>query len=103
MARMRVVSRTILGTKVTTLCVDMGTKSLVTRDLTLTGVFEDSEKLLKALRKAYEDDALKIVQVMTTEPYNQLLAMREEDFIRLAKPMDPETHKFMDSDEETEE
>ena len=98
MARKRVVSRTILGTKAEVMTVNTVSQKIENVSYLISGTFEDDEKLLKALKKGNETDTIKLVQVVTKEPHNELLAMLEEDFIKMAKPMNPETHKFIEAD-----
>ena len=102
MARERIVSRTINVLCATALCVEVSTATTKNVELELTGVGElTSDQILKALRKEYETDNLKVVTVLSTSKREELYGMREVDFLKYAHRLDPQTRKALaeESDE----
>lgn len=96
MARERAVTRTINVLSASALCVEVSTATTKTLVLELTGVGEmTSEQILKALRKQYETDDLKVVSIMATEKREELYGMSEIDFLKYAHRLDPQTRKAL--------
>ena len=96
MARERIVSRTINVLCATALCVEVSTATTKNVELELTGVGElTSEQILKALRKEYETDNLKVVTILSTSKREELYGMREVDFLKYAHRLDPQTRKAL--------
>lgn len=83
------VTRTINSTKVTTLTVDVTAQATATQVFSLSGTFADNDKLIKALKKEYETDNIKIVSVISSEVEEQLFGMTEQEFMSLAKVLPP--------------
>lgn len=101
MARIRMVTRTIEVIEVNALCVDLTTAQTETRTLELTGAGTlTDDALLKALKKTYETDVLKVVAITTRTNREELYGLTELDFLKYAKKLDPETRKML---EETSE
>ena len=108
MARKRMVTRTILTTKATVLCMD--TESLVSeyKDVILPRTYKDDEKLFKAVKNAIDTDTYKAVKIEEKSSVETLYGMDEQDFIDNAKILDPNTRKEIadmeyDSDEDEED
>lgn len=89
MGRIAMVTRTINSTKVTTLTVDVTAQATATQVFSLSGTFADNDKLIKALKKEYETDNIKIVSVISSEVEEQLFGMTEQEFMSLAKVLPP--------------
>lgn len=104
MARERMVTRTITSYEVECLCMDITKAEAIVKTFPLTGDIktEESEKVLKALKKAHEsdDNPIKIVAIQDITTHEELYGMLEIDFLRIAKRLDPETRKFMGGGEE---
>ena len=83
------VTRTINFTEVTALTVDVVAQSTATQVYTLSGTYAENEKLIKALKKEYESDTIKIVSVLSTEVQEKLYGMTEQEFMSLAKVLPP--------------
>ena len=49
------ITRTIIGTKATVLTVDANTMIAGKHEYVISGTYESNDKLLKALKKCYED------------------------------------------------
>lgn len=92
MARTKMVTRTIVTTKCTALCINVETAEPFNQDFTLAGSYDDEKKLLKELKK-YEDESHKIVHVVDTEEVETLYGMSEEDFIKYATVLPPRNTK----------
>lgn len=91
--RKPMVTRTINGTQVKALCLDVKTAQPVTNTYTLSGTFKDESKLLKKLQKLYDTDDLKVVHISETQEINTLYGMDEDYFLAHASILDPETRK----------
>ncbi len=98
MARIRMVTRTIEVIEVNALCVDLTTAQTETRTLELTGAGSLSDDaLLKALKKTYETDVLKVVAITSRTNREELYGLTELDFLKYAKKLDPETRKMLET------
>lgn len=89
MGRIAMVTRTINFTEVTALTVDVIAQSTGTQVFTLSGTFADNDKLIKALKKEYELETVKIVSVISSEVQEKLYGMTEQEFMSLAKVLPP--------------
>lgn len=107
MSRKAIVSRTVIGIKVSALVLNVETAEPSTQTYVLSGSFKgkdeqyDEKKVLKAVKAAYEDDVIKVCKVTSIEECNTLYGMWEQDFIQNAMILDPVTRKpvGMDSDD----
>ena len=95
MARERMVTRTINVTEVSAMCVDVLTQAVDTKKLEISGDVLEGEKLLKAVKSAYETETLKVVAITETTTREELYGMKEIDFIKYAKKLDSD-RKFID-------
>lgn len=89
MARVRMVTRTVVVTVVEVMCVDVTTAGVQIKELELSGSFTDNETILKALKKLYETDTFKVVAVQDVDEKEVLYGMEEIEFIKLAKVLPP--------------
>ena len=113
MARKRMVTRTILTTRATVLCMDTESLKSEYKDVILPRTYKDEEKLFKAVKNAIDTDTYKAVKIEETSSVETLYGMDEQDFIDNAKILDPNTRREMydvsdsddeeDDEEETEE
>lgn len=108
MARKRMVTRTILTTKATVLCMDTESLKSEYKDVILPRTYKDEEKLFKAVKNAVDTDTFKAVKIEETSSVETLYGMDEQDFIDNAKILDPNTRKEIegleyDSDEDEED
>lgn len=86
MARPRMVTRKIMVSKATVLCVDLHTQQTVVNEYTFTGKGEYTRKdLLDQLRDEHETDTIKLVSIQRVSSEERHYGMLEKDFIRLAK------------------
>ena len=96
MARKRMVTRTILTTKATVLCMDTENLTSDYKDVILPRTYKDNEKLFKAVKNAIDTDTYKAVKIEETSSVETLYGMDEQDFINSAKVLDPNTRREID-------
>ena len=101
--RKPIVTRTIISTKVTALCVNPQTAETFEQDFTLSGKIEDKAKALKKVSKSYNDETITVVAIRELSPIEALYGMSETDFIAGAVMLDPATRKAIETDTETTE
>lgn len=102
MARKAIVTRTVIGTEVTTMAVDTIHGEVVNKTYTLSGKFKDGATLLKAVQKAYDTEEIKHVQVVSEKPVNKIYGMWEEDFIQNAMELDENRKPLGQADADVE-
>lgn len=91
--RKPMVTRTIISTRVTALCVDPQTAATFDHEFVLTGKITDKDKALKRISKIYNTENCAIVAIRNLKEVNELYGMDEADFIAGAKILDPATRK----------
>ena len=99
MARKPMVTRTIVTTKATALCLNITTGEPENITVTVPRTYKDEAKLLKAVQAVAETDELKVVHIVATEEVETLYGMTEQDFILGAIVLPPRGTKE-ESDEE---
>jgi hypothetical protein len=99
MARTRMVTRTINVTAIEAMCVDTLTADVSIKELELTGETFTEEKALKALKKEYETDTLKVVAIQKMEVHEEMYGLKEIDFLKVAQKLDPATRKALENEE----
>lgn len=87
------VTRTIESTKVNALCMDIQSAEPMNKEFNLSGTYKDEAKLLKAVQKSFDTDALKVVHIVDSEVINTLYGMDENEFLAHAVVLDPTTRK----------
>lgn len=95
--RKPMVTRTIISTSVTALCVNPQTAETFEQEFTLTGKIDDKDKVLKRVSKLYNTDDCTIVAIRNLKEVNEVYGMNEADFIKGAKILDPVTRKVNES------
>ena len=91
------ITRTVVGTKATVIAVNTMTLSAEKKDLTIAGTFDSNEKLLKALKKLYDNDNEIISAVLSTEKFEELYGVDEAIFMQYAVKLDAKTRKPIDT------
>lgn len=91
--RKPMVTRTIISTQVTALCVNPQTAETFEQEFILIGNVADKDKLLKRISKEYNTDVCTIVAIRSLKKVNELYGMDEADFIAGAKILDTATRK----------
>lgn len=99
MARKRMVTRTVTGTEAEVKVVVISKDEITNIKVTVGGEFTDNDKLLKAIKKETETDDLKVLSVISTTKIDKCYGMLESEFIKLAKELDPETRKALETEE----
>lgn len=85
--RERMVTRTINAVVANTVVYDVAKNEMKVVEFTLTGKLNNGDAL-KALKKAYETDTFKVVNVNSVAVTEQLYGMSEDEFIRYARKID---------------
>lgn len=96
------VTRTIVTTKANVLCLDIVAGEPFNEVVVLPRTYKDDKALMKQVSKLIDNEQRKAVHVVDKEEVETLYGMTEQDFIKLAKPMD-ENRKFIDTEEGDEE
>lgn len=84
MARKRMVTRTIVATEATLLCLDTEVAESCNRKVVLSGTFDSDKAILKAARKQIETDDFRVAKVVNSEVITKLYKMDEAKFIATA-------------------
>lgn len=87
--RESMVTRTILGTKVTALAMDTSTCETINVTYEIGGRHTCDEKLLNKVRKEHDTEDFKIVKIVAVEPFEKRYGMKESDFIAHATVLEP--------------
>lgn len=98
MARLRMVTRTVVGTRASVMCVNTSSAQVEYHDFEVGGKYDNNE-LLKVLKKSFETDELKLIQIDAIDYTDEMYGMLETDFIKLAKKLDKETRKMIETEE----
>lgn len=89
MARSKqMITRTVIGTEVTVLALDVQTAEPQNVTYVLSGKVADEQKMLNAVKREYDTDTLKHVSIVSAHGVNQLYGMYESDFIANAMKLD---------------
>ena len=103
MARKRMITRTILTTKVNALCMDTQTCEACNKDVVLPRTFKDNDKVLKAVKSLIDTPTFKVVDIVDVETVETLYGMNEQKFINESVILDPETRKQLEAEYDTED
>ena len=85
MARVPMVTRTIVTTKVNVMCLDVEKGEPFNVSVTVPRTYKDDEVLLKKVRPLLETETVKSVHVVDKEEIETLYGMTEQEFIQHAK------------------
>lgn len=85
MARVPMVTRTIVATKANVLCLNVQTGEPCNKVITVPRTYKDDEALMKKVRPMLETDVLKPVHIVCKEEIETLYGMPEQEFILYAK------------------
>lgn len=100
MARIRMVTRTVKGTRARVMCLDTETANAMTIVYEIGGTYPDNDKLLKALQKEHGNNPIALVHIVETEEIEELYGMPESVFLAYAKKLPPRNSA---TEEDTEE
>lgn len=103
MARVPMVTRTIITTKASVMCLDVHVGEPLTKVVTVSRTYKSDAELLKKVKPLIETDSVKAVHIVDSEEIETLYGMTEQEFIRYAKVLPPRNATNTDTDTETEE
>lgn len=86
--RESMVTRTVIGTKVTVLSMDTNTCEPYNETYEIAGKHNNNEKLLDKVRKEHDTEFLKVVKILDVEPFEKRYGMKESDFIAYATELE---------------
>lgn len=89
MARVPMVTRTIITTKVNVMCLDIEAGEPCNRYVVVPRTYKDDEKLLKKVKEVLETETLKPVTIVDKEEIETLYGMSEQEFIEHAEVQPP--------------
>lgn len=93
MARVPMVTRTIVATKITALCLNIETGEPFNETVTVSGTFKDEKSMLKAAEKLLNTETERAVHIVFSEEIETLYGMTEQEFIQRAKVLPPRGKK----------
>ena len=99
MARKPMVTRTIKSTNVNVMCFDITHGESMNKQFHISGVYKDTDKLLKVLKLVYETDDVKLVHIVDVSENETLYGMDEQKFIDNAEILPPRTKAEADEQE----
>lgn len=102
MARKRMVTRTIISTVATCMCVNVEQGECINETVEVAGTYTSEEKLLKAIKTAYDTPTVKFVQVVEQHEKETLYGMEEQRFIEQAEILPPRPQKETEPEAEAE-
>lgn len=89
MARVPMVTRTIITTKANVMCLDVQAGEPFNEVVTVPRTYKDNETLLKKVKPLIESETVKAVHIVGVEEIETLYGMTEQDFIQYAKILPP--------------
>ena len=89
MARIPMVTRTIITTKANVLCLDLDKAEPFNKDVVLPRTYKDEKSLMKKVSAIIDDEHTKAVHVVYKEEVETLYGMTEQEFIELATVLPP--------------
>ena len=93
------ITRTVVGTRATVVAVNTKTLLAKKKDLTVAGTFDSNEKLIKALKKLYDNETEVISAVLSAEKFEELYGLDEAIFMKYAVKLDAKTRKPIETAE----
>lgn len=83
------VTRTILTTEVTVLCLDLIKAEPFNKTVILPRTYKDEKAMMKKVSAIIDNDEVKAVHVVDTKVHETLYGMTEEQFISMAEILPP--------------
>lgn len=87
--RKPMITRTMVTTVCTVMCMDITAGEATTVTISLPRTYKDAKTLMKKVKEAVDTDTIKAVHVVETREEETLYGMTEEDFIRQAMVLPP--------------
>lgn len=91
MARVPMVTRTIVATKAIVMCLDVEAGEPLNKEVTVPRTYKDDEALMKKVKPLLETETVKAVHVVSKEEIETLYGMTEQEFIEHAEVLPPRT------------
>jgi Holliday junction resolvasome RuvABC ATP-dependent DNA helicase subunit len=88
------VTRTVSFIRCEIMALDTVNGTVQTVTVDYTGLQKQDDRILKDIKKTWQNDDVALVKITSKEEIEQLYGMREEDFIRYATPMESRTSKI---------
>ena len=85
MARKPMVTRTIVTTIATVLCLDLEKKEPFEKEIKIPRTYKDEKYMMKAVESAVNSDKVKAVHILSTRTEETLYGMTEQKFIENAE------------------
>lgn len=93
------VTRTVISTKVTALCIDLKKVEPYNDTIIIPGSFSVSDKKLETkAHEFYDNDYRKIVQIQSVEQEEKIYGMTEEAFMKYAVELNEKRHFIEDAE-----
>lgn len=83
------VTRTILTTEVSVLCLDLIKSEPFNKEITLPRTYKDEKAMMKKVSALIDNDEQKAVHIVHSHVVETLYGMPEEDFIAAAEILPP--------------
>ena len=99
MARVPMVTRTIIATKANVMCLDVQAGEPFNKVVTVPRTYKDKESLLKKVKPIIETDTIKAVHIVETEEIETLYGMTEQDFMEHATVLPPRNASEKESEQ----
>ena len=89
MARLPMVTRTIVTTEANVMCIDVQVGEPFNKVVTVPRTFKDDEALLKKVKPLIENERVKAVHIVDKKEIETLYGMTEQKFIENAEVLPP--------------
>lgn len=93
------VTRTILTTEVSVLCLDLIKSEPFNMDVSLPRTYKDEKAMMKKVSALIDNDERKAVHIVRTEVKETLYGMPEDEFIAAAQVLPPRKDYTKPTDE----
>jgi len=94
------VTRTIMTTEVSVLCLDLIKSEPFNMDVTLPRTYKDEKTMMKKVSALIDNDERKAVHIVHSQVVETLYGMPEEEFIIAAEVLPPRKDYTKSNDEE---
>ena len=89
MARIPMVTRTLVSTKCVVLCMNLKEGTPFEQEVTIPRTYSDQKKMLKEVCKIVDNDEVKAVHIKSSEEQETLYGMTEQKFMEYADVLPP--------------
>lgn len=89
MARVAMVTRTIITTKANVMCLDVEQGEPFNKEVILPRTYKDENTMLKQVKKVVDTETVKAVHIVDSEVVETLYGMTEQEFIEHAEVLPP--------------